>query len=263
MLNRILTSGLVAGVLAGICVAGLQEVTTTPIILKAEAYEKAAEGHHHAAAPANARAMIVLVHDHAGPSAPQSKADKPDASAASKATAVKEWEPADGLQRSAFTSAATIGAAVGFALMLLAAMIASGETITAQRAALWGAAGFVVTGLAPSVGIPPELPGSVSADLAARQMWWIATAAATGLGLWAIWRTQTLGPILGAVALIAIPHVIGAPHPATFGSTVPAELASHFTSTSLAIQAVLWVLIGTFAGMVWTRFDSISAERSA
>ena len=45
MLMRILATGLVAGVLAGGIVAGLQTVTTTPLILKAEVYEKAEAGH--------------------------------------------------------------------------------------------------------------------------------------------------------------------------------------------------------------------------
>ena len=254
MLSRLLASGLIAGVLAGLCVAAIQEFTTTPIILKAEVYEKAAEAHHQASAPSGGRGLVVLVHDHS--EAPAAKAD-------AKVAAPKEWEPEAGLQRTLYTSAATIGAAAGFALMLLAVMIASGAPVTASTAALWGAAGFVVTGLAPGMGLAPELPGSVSADLLARQVWWLSTASATGLGLWAIWRFKTPGPILGAVALMAIPHVIGAPHAETFGSTVPAELASRFTSSSLAIQAILWVLTGTFSGLVWTRFDRVPAARTA
>lgn len=239
MFNRLLTSGLIAGVLAGICVAAIQEFTTTPLILKAEIFEKAAEGHHHAALKTPLDAQIVFVHD-AGP-------------AVATVSDPKEWEPEDGLQRTLYTSAATIGAAVGFAMMLLAVMLASEATITGSTAALWGAAGFVITGLAPGFGLAPELPGSVSADLLARQVWWISTAAMTALGLWSIWRWRTIGPVLGGVALIAIPHIWGAPHPAQFGSTVPAELASHFTSSSLAIQAILWVLVGALAGFFWQR----------
>ena len=241
MFTRLLTSGLIAGVLAGICVSGIQEFTTTPLILKAETYEKAAEAHHHAAVHSFNGGAFVLAHgtveDHA----------------AAKSAEAKEWEPQDGLQRTLFASAATIGAAVGFALMLLAVMLASDATVTASTAALWGAAGFVATGLAPGLGLAPELPGSVSADLFARQVWWIATASLTGVGLWSIWRWQSLGPVLGGIALIAVPHVWGAPHPAQFGSTVPAELASHFTSSSLAIQAILWVLVGALSGYVWQR----------
>ena len=40
MLTRILATGLMAGVLAGLFVSGLQHATTVPLILKAETYEK-------------------------------------------------------------------------------------------------------------------------------------------------------------------------------------------------------------------------------
>ena len=245
MLMRLLSSGLAAGLLAGFCVAGIQSVTTTPLILKAEVYEKAAAGHHHAnlnRPPLHVAsgAPVVFAHETAAP-APS--------------------DPDDTLKRTALTATATIGAAVGFALMLLAIMLASEARITAATASLWGAAGFVVTGLAPGLGLAPELPGSVAADLAARQIWWITTASLTGLGLWSIWRWRTIGPVFGGIALIAIPHIWGAPHPTQFASTVPAELASHFTSSSLAVHAILWVLVGAFAGAIWDRQAPPQATR--
>ena len=43
MLTRILSVGLLAGLLAGLLIAAVQQVTTTPLILAAEAYEKPAE----------------------------------------------------------------------------------------------------------------------------------------------------------------------------------------------------------------------------
>lgn len=240
MLTRILSAGLLAGVFAGVCVAGLQEVTTTPLILKAESYEgKAAPaaGHNHSMMKTYNGIPIILAHStaEAAPGAPEI------------------WAPEDGLQRALLTSTATIGASVGFGFMLLAVMLASGATITPSTGALWGAAGFVVTGLAPGLGLSPELPGSAAADLLSRQVWWIATAAATAAGLWIIWRTRSAIPVVGSIALIALPHIVGAPHPHEFSSAVPAELAAHFTSTSLAVHAILWVLVGTLAGYFWAR----------
>ena len=43
------------------------------------------------------------------------------------------WEPADGVERTAYTTLATVGTAVGFSLILLAAMMASGVPVTARR----------------------------------------------------------------------------------------------------------------------------------
>ena len=45
MLNRLLAAALVAGLVAGIGTAIVQQFTTTPLILEAERYE--VEGHHH------------------------------------------------------------------------------------------------------------------------------------------------------------------------------------------------------------------------
>ena len=41
MVTRVLTVSILAGLLAGLIVAALQHVTTTPLILKAETYEAA------------------------------------------------------------------------------------------------------------------------------------------------------------------------------------------------------------------------------
>ena len=250
MLTRILGAGLLAGALAGLFVSGLQHVTTVPLILKAETYEKAAEkpgAEHHSSFKASGGAKLVLVHGGA-------------AEPAETGAAVEAWAPADGLERTAYSSLATVGTAVGFALMLLAAMIASGAEITMRSAALWGAAAFVATGLAPGMGLPPELPGSAAGDLFLRQTWWIGTAAATAAGIWLIFASQrgTAAAIAG-IALIALPHIIGAPVTHEFASMVPAELAGHFTATSLAVHAVLWVLVGTAAGYFWERLGRSQA----
>ena len=247
MLTRILSVGLLAGALSGLMVSGLQHVTTVPLILQAEVYEKAAEkpaGHEHSSLNTSGDAQIILAHGEAA------VAGEPGAEA---------WEPADGLERTAYTSIATIGTGVGFALMLLAAMIASGAEITAKSAALWGLGAFVATGLAPGMGLAPELPGSAAADLLSRQIWWASTASATAVGIWLMFRMPSLPMLAAGVVLIAIPHVIGAPQPVAFSSTVPAELAGHFTSTSLALHAVLWVVVGAMAGYFWQRFGKSQA----
>jgi cobalt transporter subunit CbtA len=226
----------VAGVLAGVIVAGLQHVTTTPLIIKAETYEKSEAGHEHTHAP-----VAPAQNTEAAPGA-EELAD--------------EWSPRDGIERTAFTALATVGAGIGFAFILLAVVVASGAPLTARSGMLWGGAAFVATGLAPALGLPPELPGSAAAELAHRQAWWIGTVAATALGLWLIARTSGALTIGLGVALLIAPHVIGAPHPAEFTSEVPAELAGHFTASSLVVHAVLWMLVGTITGFVWQRAES-------
>jgi cobalt transporter subunit CbtA len=227
VIQRLLAVGLLAGLLAGLAVAVLQHVATTPLILAAEVYEEAAaKAHAGEAAQEHAHGAAADEHAH-------------------------EWEPAPGLERTAATSVATAVTATGYAFLLLALMLLAGETIEPRRAALWGACAFAATGLSTSLGLAPELPGAAAGDVAARQLWWIATAASTGAGLFALLRVETpLAKALGA-ALILAPHLIGAPQPPAPESTVPAELAARFTATSIALHAVLWVLVGAVVGFVW------------
>lgn len=247
MITRVVATALVAGFAAGILAAVLQHFTTTPLILAAEVYENQA-----AQAPSlqyggygAEEARLVLVH-----------------SGHDEAAGESEWSPADGLERTLYTSTVTVATSVGFAFLLLAGLLVSGDKIDARRALSWSAAGFVVTGLAPALGLPPELPGMLAADLVERQTWWIATAIATAGALWLLLRSSGLAlPALGLVILLA-PHIIGAPHPgAEEASRVPAELAARFASASLVVHAALWALTGALVGWFWQRNESrVAAE---
>ena len=218
-MHRVLTVGLLAGLLAGLVVATLQHFVTTPLILQGEVYEAQ---------------QTTGGHDMAD---------------------MDQWKPADGIERTAFTSIATIATAAGFALILLAGMLVAGDPITARMAFGWAVAAFIATGLAPALGLAPELPGSAAGPLLERQVWWIGTAIATGAALWLFLRSSTVLPKVIAVALLALPHLIGAPEAATFESKAPAELAAHFVAASLTIQAALWILPGVLAGALWTRLE--------
>jgi cobalt transporter subunit CbtA len=212
VIARLLAAGLGAGIVAGLAVAALQHVTTTPLILAAEVYEAAQHAHDAAA-------------EHAGPAL-------------------------EGLRRTAATSVATIAVSIGYALILLAGMLFAGDRIGPRRAALWGACAFAATGLATSLGLAPQLPGAAETDLAGRQLWWIATAASTGVGLYALLRLDSVALRAFGVALIVAPHFFW-PTPAAPESTVPAELAARFAAASLTVQAACWVLAGVFAGVMW------------
>lgn len=243
MLHRILWAALVAGIVAGLATAVLQHFTTTPLILEAEKYEGGAVPD---TAALQAPALLVLVHAHGD-----------------HAEGEEGWTPADGLERTFYTSVATIGTAFGFALILLSAMILAGAPITARSGLLWGLAGFAAAGLAPALGLAPELPGSAAAALEARQIWWIATALATAAGLWLVLRVARPLAIAGGIALIVLPQVFGAPHPGGFTSTVPAELAGHFAAASLVVMAVIWALAGTLAGWIWQRGEARQSVAAA
>jgi cobalt transporter subunit CbtA len=254
MITRVLAAGLLAGLIAGLCVAVLQTFTTTPLILEAEVFEKAAGAKvqgasHHFGRQADEVGLILVhsVEDHGAVAGEE-----------------EEWEPQDGLERTLYASIATIATAIGFAFLLLAGMLVTGDPIDERRAVGWAAAGFVAMGLAPCVGLSPEVPGMAAAELVGRQQWWIATAVATAAGLWLILRTDSVWLRLLAVVVMLAPHLWGAPHLAEVpASSIPAHLAAQFAATSLTVQATLWLLTGFFVGVVWRRLGAGNASQPA
>jgi cobalt transporter subunit CbtA len=235
MLKSLILSAAAAGLAAGLATAALQHVTTTPIIIEAERYEGGAAPHDHSASASHEElGMAMSTHGEAE---------------------AEEWAPGDGIERTLYTSLATTVLGVGFSLVLLGAMTAAGVGITWRSGLAFGAAGFAAVALAPALGLPPEIPGSGAAALEARQLWWVLTAVATAAGLAALLLTRSAALRVGGVVLIALPHILGAPHPEAYASTAPAELAGHFAAASLAVAAVFWALLGAASGAAHERLS--------
>jgi len=226
MLRRILLTALVAGGLAGLFAAGLHQLKIVPLIAAAEVHEtKASADHRHAAE-----------HRH-----------EPAAA----------WEPASGLERTGYTVVADILAGIGFALILTGAVAIArlcGYPVDARHGLLWGAAGFAVFAFAPAVGLPPELPGMMAAELAERQQWWLLTAAATAAGLALLVFARPIALRGAGIMLLLMPHLIGAPVAQHAGGAVPAELAAEFVTASLATTALFWLVLGGLSGWFYQRF---------
>lgn len=231
----------VAGSLAGLVLTALQLAITSPIIMAAEIYETGADA---GAGSTLATRATHGIGDHRH--TPGTYAHALGA----------EWAPADGLQRHAFTGLATIVTSIGFCLALTALMVIRGGAIDGRRGFMWGLGGFAAVTLAPSLGLAPELPGSAGADLDARQLWWAGTALATAVGLaLMVFTTSWVMRLLG-VAVVAAPHLIGAPMPDQYTSTAPAELAGEFAAASIALGAVFWSLLGWTTGTFWQRLTA-------
>jgi cobalt transporter subunit CbtA len=149
---------------------------------------------------------------------------------------------------------------VGFGLLLSALLVLRGRPTGIGQGVLWGLAGFAAFTLAPAAGLPPELPGSISAPLEGRQIWWLLTAAATAGGI-ALLTLQARLIWMGAgVLLILLPHIVGAPHADVHGETLPAELAAAFVGLSIGTMALFWIVLGGVAGYCHDRFAGGSAE---
>ncbi|MDH3667910.1 MAG: CbtA family protein [Paracoccaceae bacterium] len=234
MLKPLLASALFAGLIAGLFAAGLQLAYLVPLISEAELYESGVATHFAGAEG------TVGGHPHEG--------DEAEGHA---------HEPAEAdLTRDLLTVLITVLAACGFGLILVAGFALAerfGLTrVDVKIGLLFGLAGFAGTQLMPSLGLSPELPGAAAGALADRQVWWMGTVLATlgGIALIAFGS-----PVLKAagVMLIAVPHVIGAPHPEAFEGVVPPELSALFAARVLVVGALGWAVLGALAGHFWSR----------
>jgi cobalt transporter subunit CbtA len=213
-----------AGAIAGLGMTVAQQLTTVPLILKAEVYEQqsapAAHDHGNSAAP----------HEHGG------------------------WSPADGFERTAFTAAANIVTGIGFALLLVAVSELFGGIRDWRQGLFWGLAGFAVFTLAPGLGLPPELPAMPAAELGARQLWWAATALATAIALGLLVYGRSGVAAIAAIVLLVMPHLIGAPQPVSYQSPIPDGLHHSFVVAVVLTALLFWMLLGGLGGLFRGRF---------
>ncbi len=221
----------IAGILAGLGMTVAQQLTTVPLILKAEVYEE--EG---AATP---------VHD---------RGDATNAQSPAHEHGDEGWQPADGFERTAFSTLANIVTGVGFALLLIAASELAGGITGWRQGVFWGLAGFAVFTLAPGLGLPPELPAMPAAELGARQLWWVATALSAAAALALLFYGRSPLAIVAAIALLVAPYLIGAPEPPSYETSIPEGLHHSFVVAVVLTTLLFWVLLGALAGLFRGRF---------
>ncbi len=245
LFRRIVLSALLVGAVSGLALSAVQRWQVIPIIDAAERFEEAR------ASQAGAAVHDHAGHDHGGPAA--------------------EWEP-EGTVRIGLTILSNVLIAAGFALVMLAAMSASLRRAIMMRGKaamrldwrsgiLWGLAGYAVFFVAPTLGLPPDIPGAVRAPLEARELWWVLTVVCTAAGLAGAaflkspWRWA-------ALALLLVPHLIGAPHPgvspfAVYPPEVAAELtklARRFLWASALANGLFWIVLGSASVWAVRRF---------
>lgn len=225
MIKRIARTAGFSGLLAALLLTLLQSFWISPLILQAETFETSApaEQHEH-------NGEAVAAHEHSA----------------------EAWAPEDGWQRVLSTTGGNLVVAVGFAL-ILAALYSLREPRRVASGALWGLAGFAVFCLAPTLGLPPELPGTAAADLGQRQTWWVGTAAATAAGLALLVFAQHWLLKVAGVVLLVLPHVIGAPQPQVHESLAPEALETQFKIASWVTNAAFWVALGLLSAWLFRR----------
>ncbi|WP_024300972.1 CbtA family protein [Pseudogulbenkiania sp. MAI-1] len=249
MFARIVALSLLGGLLAGAVTTPVQLALVQPLIEQAERYELQLE-----AAPAPAVAHVHEAHAH------EAHTHEAVAEGHTHEAAASDEPSEDATHRAVATAITTTLAAMGYALLLGAVLSQLGH-IDWRRGLLFGALGFVVFQLAPSLGLPPEPPGVPTADLQQRQLWWLLTVGATAgalFGLYRAWQKRHALWAVGALALAALPHLVGAPVLAEVHTLVPERLMSDFMLAALATAAVLWLALGGVLGGLFQRFPAVS-----
>lgn len=230
MLYRILLVGLLAGLIAGTASTALQLAWAVPLIQQAEAFEPAAEPGHGT-----------------GSHAPDGQAHARDGHGA-------PWAPADGVSRSFWTLLANVSLGAGAGFILAALFALRPGALGARRGLLWGLAAFASVGIAPALGLPPELPGTLAAPVEARQMWWLLTAGCTAGGLALLFGRRPAAVRAAGAALLLVPHLVGAPQPETHAALAPLELQREFIVAALVCSGLFWLVLGTAAGVLGRRY---------
>jgi cobalt transporter subunit CbtA len=234
---RIFASALFAGLAAGLISALLQFGLLTHTLLEGERYETGELTH------------FTGGHAEAG----ESHAEHEHGAAQ------------EGLARHVKTVAMSVVTFTGYALVLVALFASvqlSGREIGPREGLLWGLAGFAAVMLLPSIGLPPELPGTPAEDITLRQYWWIATVLASAVGLGLVFLSPSPARVGIGLVLLVAPHVFGAPELSYYGGTAPPELAGKFVARSLAVGAASWLALGFATGLFWRRFRHLAPEEA-
>jgi cobalt transporter subunit CbtA len=219
MITRVLLAALLVGIVAGALIGVLQHMRLTPLILQAETVESGHSEH------ANAGDTTGHPHDHG-----------------------EAFVPQDGFERTAYTLLTTAVAGAGFAAILVGISFVTAIPITAGNGFVWGICGFLAFSLAPSVGLPPELPGMPAAEFNQRTLWWIMTVVCTAIGLWMMLAKRVPWAVVVGLGIALLPHVIGAPQPASQETAVSGGLAQQFVANALGLRAVFWIITGIMLG---------------
>lgn len=238
LFRQIFFYALIVGLVSGLTLTAVQMWQVVPIIHSAEVFE---------AEPAPVIAN-QSAHEHS-----HGAAHHHDEAA---------WAPENGAERTGFTLLSNILTAIGFALFMQTAIVMTlkkhvKNQLTMKAGLLWAAAGYSVFFIAPSLGLPPEIPGAAAGPLEMRQMWWLGAVICTAAGLGGFafikshWRWATL-------SLILIPHLVGAPQsPGEHFAEQPVaaaaqllELADQFIGATALANAAFWLVLGLVS--VWS-----------
>ena len=235
LFRRIILSSFCVGLAAGLLLTILQQWQLAPIIHAAEQYEVGAS-------PASGHGATHNHDDdrHTG-------------------------GPGDGIGRMVYSLVANFLAAIGFAAILMALMcqleLRGVTRLNLSKGVCWGIAGYGVFFVSPAIGLTPEIPGLHAASLEQRQLWWVFAVVSAGIGCGLVAFAPVVPKIFG-VALIALPHLAGAPETGGPGLThanpdaarILDALQHDFVVASALVNMIFWIVLGALCALALGRW---------
>lgn len=222
MFKNIFVSAVVCGAIAGVLATVMQMLLVTPLLMEAELFE-------------TGQSMHFIT----------------DGSPESPIKHVDIWEDP---YRHLMTLCFNLVTFTGFGFILVAAMAffqKRGFTLSKAEGIVAGVSGFIVFQLAPSVGLPPELPGTIGVTVGLKQTWWIITILSTTVGILLLFLDKHKVVSGAGIIFIIIPHLIGHPKLETYFGVAPPELAAEFASRALAVSLIAWIILGVISSQFW------------
>ncbi|VAW13813.1 Predicted cobalt transporter CbtA [hydrothermal vent metagenome] len=231
LFQRVFFAAVLAGLAAGLVLSAIQQWRVVPLIIQAELYE------------------INDVHalEHANdpvPAGPHLHPLEGENISGEDLVAAEAPETGFDFERAGLTVLASVLTGLGYALVLGAVSIFANIPINRQNGLMWGLAGFVSVALMPSIGLPPELPGMVAAEIGPRQIWWIGTVLISSLAIYVLYKNPNPAGLLIGLGLILVPHIMGAPVPPAEPASVPAALVLIYVANAMFSLFAFWLTLG-------------------
>jgi len=225
MIKKVFLTAIFSGLIGGIVLGSVQQMTTVPIILQAETYEGG----------------NLISYD-----------NKPIQQLKQNSEDENMWSPSDGFERTLFTFIADIFVSTGFSFILVGLYLFL-KKVDIKNGLISGVIGYLSFFVIPSLGLSPEIPGVIAASLDIRQAWWIGTVFLSIIAFAILFFNSNIKYKVLALGLFVVPFIIGVPLPSFEAGTAPKELLDMFSNSAYLVNAIFWITLGLVSSFIYIK----------
>lgn len=242
MIRQIFLTALISGLIAGIFLTGIQSLRVTPLILASEVFEDGeiitytSKNHNNSNIQNTNNHHDEIAHAHDNSHEHETGAAKDDN------------------ERLFYSLITNIFLACGFAFILSAIYLYIKE-LNIKNGLISGFVVYLSVFALPSLGLSPELPGTLAAQLQDRQIWWISTVVLSSFAFIILFFNKNKIYQALAIVLLFLPHIIGAPMPSVHGGTAPQAMFEEYILATYITNAVFWLFLGAISISFFKRFQ--------